>query len=290
MDEGVETARAVVESFADMQAPAAPMAQTSDHAYGPAAEHQLRIHRPSLEPGLPVVVYLHGGGFVGGSLTVADEVVRDLARRTGAIVVSATYRRTPEHRFPSAHDDALAALRWVHEHIGEHGGDPTRIALVGDSAGGNLAAATALAATTSVPLTGLVLVYPLVSPTADTPSRQEFARGYVIGLDDLAWFGEQYATAADIGDQRLALDTVEPAELEKLPATLIVTNEMDTLRDEAERFADRLVAAGVDTTTVRSDGLAHGVFWMSLAVARSAEQREAVAGFLAKQLGVTRVD
>ncbi len=282
---GVETARAVVESFTEMQAPPRAMVQTSDHAYGTDPEQRLRIHRPSLVDGLPVVVYLHGGGFVGGSLDVADEVVRDLADRTGAIVASVTYRRAPEHRFPAAHDDAFAALRWVREHIAEHGGDPDRIALAGDSAGGSLAAGTALAAAdAAIPLAGLALVYPLVGAALDTPSRREFARGYVIELDDLAWFGEQYAaSAADISDPRLALDTVDLADLADLPPTLVVTNELDTLRDEAEEFADRLATAGVDTTQVRSSGLAHGVFWMSLAVARSAEQRRAVATFLTKQ-------
>ena len=285
---GVDTAREVVESFAEMQAPAPATAATSEHAYGPDPEQQLRIHRPTLEMGLPVVVYLHGGGFVGGSLAVADEVVRDLAERTGAIVVSVTYRRAPEHRFPAAHDDAFAALRWVREHIAEHGGDPDRIALAGDSAGGNLAAATAFAASAAaIPLAGLALVYPLVGAALDTPSRHEFARGYVIELDDLAWFGEQYVTAAsDVSDPRLALDTIDLADLAALPPTLVVTNEMDPLRDEAEQFADRLAAAGVPTSRVRSSGLGHGVFWMSLAVARCAEQRHSVATFLANRLAI----
>ncbi|WP_200952871.1 MULTISPECIES: alpha/beta hydrolase [unclassified Nocardioides] len=283
---GVETARTVVESFVEMQAPAPAMAHSSDHRYGAHAEQRLRVHRPTDDTGLPVIVYLHGGGFVAGSLEVVDEVAKDLAARTGAVVVAATYRRAPEHRFPAAHDDALAALRWVHHHIAELGGDPDQIGLAGDSAGGNLAAATGLAASTAaIPLAGLALVYPLVDAVLGTPSRQEFDRGYIIELDDLAWFGEQYvASPADISDNRLALNSVPLDDLAQLPPTLIVTNELDTLRDEAEHFAARLREAGTNVTLARSPGLAHGVFWMSLAVSRCAEQQSTVASFLNDRL------
>ncbi|MFI7067463.1 alpha/beta hydrolase fold domain-containing protein [Kribbella sp. NPDC050124] len=283
---GVDAGRGVVESFVEMQTPAAEIAHHSEHAYGPDPEQRLRIYRPSLDTNLPVVVHLHGGGFVLGSLAVVDEVARDLACRTGAVVVSGTYRRAPEHRFPAAHDDALAILQWVRENIAEHGGDPDRIALIGDSAGGNLAAATALAASAAaIPISALALIYPLIGLAIDTPSRRDYARGYVIEFDDVAWLGEQYAASeTDVTDPRLALDRVELSGLAGLPPTLLVTNEFDTLRDEAEVFAERLKAAGVDTTLVRSPGLAHGVFWLSLAVARCAEQREVVSGFLATRL------
>jgi len=280
---GVEGTRAVVDSFVDMQAPAKDVASVSEHSYGDDPEHKLRIYTPQADGTLPVLVYLHGGGFVGGGLDVADEPVRDLAVRTGAIVVSATYRRAPEHKFPAAHDDAYAALRWTVDNIAEHGGDPARIGLAGDSAGGTLAAGAALEAVKDgLDLSALLLVYPLVNATIETTSRAEFATGYVIELDDLAWFGEQYVAGPDeINDPRLSLDT---ADLAGLPPTLVITNECDALRDEAELLAERMRQAGVDASSQRFDGLAHGGFWTSLAVARCDDQRQAAADFLVAQL------
>jgi acetyl esterase/lipase len=280
---GVEGARAVVDSFVDMQAPAREVAVVSEHAYGDDPEQRLRIYTPYADGPLPVLVHLHGGGFVGGGLDVADEVVRDLAVRTGAIVVSATYRRAPEHKFPAAHDDAYAALRWTVDNIAGHGGDPARVGLAGDSAGANLAVGTALQAVRDgIDLAALLAVYPLVNATIETASRAEYATGYVIELDDLAWFGEQYVVAPeDVFDPRLALDT---ADLAGLPPTLVITNECDTLRDEAELLAERMRAAGVDVDAQRFDGLAHGGFWTSLAVARCNDQRQAAADFLVARL------
>ncbi|QIX27760.1 alpha/beta hydrolase fold domain-containing protein [Nocardioides sp. JQ2195] len=281
---GVDAARATVDSFVDMQAPKKEVASVTEASYGGDPEQRVRIYRPDEDAAeKPVLVYFHGGGFVAGSLEVADEPARDLALRTGAIVVSATYRRPPEHKFPAAHDDASAALQWVVEHVSEHGGDPHRIALAGDSAGANLAAWAAVrAAQVGTHVSSLALVYPLVNATIDTPSRREFATDHIIELDDLAWFGEQYvASADDVTDPRLALDT---ADLSGLPPTLVLTNECDTLRDEAELLADRIREAGVEARTIRYDGLAHGVFWMSLAVARGNDQREDVAEFLVEQL------
>ncbi|WP_082563777.1 MULTISPECIES: flavin-containing monooxygenase [unclassified Nocardioides] len=281
---GVEGTRAVVESFVEMQAPKKEVARVVEASYGEHADQRVRIYTPESDGHeKPVLVYLHGGGFVGGSLDVADEPARDLAVRTGAMVVSATYRRAPEHRFPAAHDDAYAALLWTAENIASHGGDARRIALAGDSAGGTLAAAAALRAAKDGPeLSGLVLVYPLVNASIETASRQEFATDHIIGLDDLAWFGEQYVGSPDdLADPRLALDT---ADLSGLPPTLVITNECDTLRDEAELLAAKIAESGVDTRVVRFDGLAHGVFWMSLAVARCNDQRAAAADFLVRQL------
>lgn len=285
---GVDATRGVVESFVDMQQDPKEVVSVSEHSYGDDPEQRLRIYTPIEGSSLPVLVYLHGGGFVGGSLEVVDEPVRDLAVRTGSIVVSATYRRAPHHRFPAAHDDAIAALRWTFKHIGEHGGDPNRIALAGDSAGGNLAVGAALEAVKQgLDLVALLLVYPLVSAAIETESRREFAEGYVITLDDLAWFGEQYvASPADITDPRLA---PESTDLSGLPPTLIITNECDPLRDEAELLAEKMREFGVNASHIRFDGLAHGAFWMSLAVFRCSEQRAAAAEFVARHFATDRV-
>lgn len=284
---GVEVSRAVVGSFVDMQLPPKEVADVTELAYGADPSQKLRVYRPTLEEGLPVLVYVHGGGFVGGDLDVADEPARDLALRTGAVVVSATYRRAPEHKFPAAHDDADAALRWTVANVAEHGGDPGNIALAGDSAGGTLAASAALnAVRDGIDLAALLLIYPLVNATIQTSSREEFASGYVIELDDLAWFGEQYAAAPEnVLDPRLALDT---ANLVGLPPTLVLTNECDTLRDEGELLAARMREAGVDASHIRFDGLAHGVFWTSLAVARCHDQRQAASDFLVSNLAAVK--
>lgn len=282
-DAGVDGTRAAVESFAQMQAPKPEVGRVVDAAYGTEADQKLRIFVPEGEGPFPVVVYVHGGGFVGGSLEVVDEVSRDLARRSGVIVVSPTYRRAPEAKFPAAHDDVYAALQWVAQNIAAYGGDPSRLAVAGDSAGGLLAAATAVRTKEDGPeLSAMLLVYPLINPVADTESRREFADGYVITLEDLQWFGAQYLNSGEeVSDPRLAVDT---ADLTGLPPTLVITNECDTLRDEAEQFAEKLIAAGVETSVQRFDGLAHGVFWMSGAVPRCKEQRVAAADFLRTRL------
>lgn len=282
-DAGVDGSRAAVESFTAMQQPAPAMARCEELAYGADAEQKLRINVPHGEGRRPVVLYLHGGGFVAGSLDVADEPAKDLADRTGTIVVSASYRRAPEHKFPAAHDDAYAALAWVRDHIAEFGGDPERIVLAGDSAGGNLAAAAAVrAAEDGVALDGLLLIYPLVSPVADTPSRLEYAAGYVIEQADLEWFGAQYLVSPDqVADPRLALDR---ADLSGLPPTLILTNEFDTMRDEGEQLAGLIEAAGGEAEAIRFPGLAHGAFWMSAAVFRAEEYRAAAADFVTERV------
>lgn len=133
-----------------------------------------------------------------------------------------------------------------------------------------------------IDLSALLLIYPLVNATIETASRTEYEKGFVIELDDLAWFGEQYASGPeDVTDHRLALDT---ADLAGLPPTLVITNECDTLRDEGELLADKMLEAGVDAKSQRFDGLAHGVFWTSLAVARCNDQRQAAADFLVAKL------
>ena len=199
--------------------------------------------------------------------------------------MSVAYRRAPEHKFPAATDDTAAALCWVADHIDEHGGDPRRMAVMGDSAGGNLAAVAAQRARDEggPRLAAQVLVYPVVDPTAQLASRTEFGEGYVIGARDIDWFWQQYLrTPADAQNPLAA--PAKAATLAGLPPALVLSTEYEVSRDEAEAYAEQLAAAGVETEAVRFDGLIHGVYWMSGAVPRSRELHDTVVAFLAKQL------
>lgn len=270
-----------------LQKPPQDVASVADAAYGAAPEQAMRIYTPvgGTAP-RPVLVHYHGGGFVTGDLDSIDEPSRALANDLGAVVVATTYRRAPESTFPAAHEDARAALAWVSANIGGHGGDPARIALLGDSAGANLAASVAVQARDAggPPLRALALLYPLVSPLLDTPSRREFAEsGYMIDGPSMAYFGAMYTPdPQQAADPRISLDRT--ASLAGLPSTLVVSNEYDMLRDEAEDFAASLAQAGVEVTARRFDGLVHIVYWMSGAVPRQAEMHRAVVDFLTPRL------
>ena len=202
---GVAATRAVVETFTGLQRPAPAVARVIDGTYpGPVGAQPLRIYIPEGEGPLPIVVYFHGGGFVAGGLPVVDEPARALANDVGAIVVAAGYRLAPEHKFPAATDDTFAALRWVADHAGDFGGDPARIAVMGDSAGGSLAAVAAQRARDGggPRLVAQVLVYPVVDPTARLASRELFGEGYVITAAGLDWFWEQYLGSPARGRDR----------------------------------------------------------------------------------------
>ncbi|GAA0673046.1 alpha/beta hydrolase [Streptomyces thermocarboxydovorans] len=281
---GLEPTRQVIETFVQLQKPPEDVAEVIDARYGDHPEQAVRLYVPEGDGPFPVVVYFHGGGFVGGGLDVVEEPCRALANDTGALVVAATYRRAPEARFPAATDDTFAALRWSFASVAEHRGDPERIAVMGDSAGGYLAAVAAVRARDAgLPaLRAQVLVYPLIDPVADTapqgvrrglrhpPRRPEVVRRTVHRL------------AGAVTDPWLAVNRTP--SLENLPPALILTNEYDTLRDEAEDYGRRLAAAGVETTVSRFDGMVHGVYWMSAAIPRQKEYRDAISAFLKDRL------
>ncbi|PBC49858.1 esterase [Rhodococcus sp. ACS1] len=278
----VEEVRAVVATFTGLQAPPEPVARVVDaHYESGGAQIALRVYIPEGQAPHPVVLYFHGGGFVAGDLDVVDEPARAVANGAGAIVVAATYRRAPEHRFPAAADDAAAALQWVAANVGTYGGDPGNVVVMGDSAGGNLAAVTALRARDEdgPRLRGQVLIYPVIDPNAEFPSRREFAEGYVIGAGDLDWFWGNYLSSPEDATHPYAVPS-RAASLEGLPPALVLTTENEVARDEAEAYAGALRQAGVDTEAIRFDGLLHGAFWMSGAVPRSSEMRSAVVEFV----------
>jgi acetyl esterase len=282
----VAEARQVVETFTGLQAPPQDVAQMIEATYpGPGGDRELRIYIPDAPAPLPVVVYFHGGGFIAGGLSVADEPSRALANDAKAIVVTASYRLAPEHRFPAATDDTFAALKWTEENISAYGGDVSRMAVMGDSAGGNLAAVAALRARDAggPALKAQVLIHPVIDTTADLPSRTECGEGYVITAAGLDYFWDQYLPSRADAENPLASPSKATSH-RGLPPALVLSTEYEVSRDEAEAYGRQLAAAGVDAEVIRYDGLVHGVYWMSGAVPRSKELHEDIVRFLNKKL------
>ncbi len=204
---------------------------------------------------LPVLVWLHGGGWVIGSADQALPVARDLAAAAHCLVVDVDYRLAPEDRFPAALDDAMAVTGWVLERAGELGGDRSRVAVGGDSAGGNLAAVVAQR------LGGLacqVLVYPVTDATWSQPSIGELGDGYLLTADMLRWFGDHYLGGADPTDPGVSPLRADGSALTDACPALVLTAEYDPLRDEGEAYAERLREAGVPTVAHRYEGQLHG--------------------------------
>lgn len=281
----VEEVRGAVESFTGLQAKPRAVARVIDAMYlGSGGKQGLKLYIPEASAPLPVVIYFHGGGFVAGGLSVADEPCRALANDVGAIVVAASYRLAPEHKFPAAADDAFAALKWVAANIRQYGGDDSRIAVMGDSAGGNLATVAALRARDGggPRIRAQVLIYPVIDAMAELPSRAEFKNGYLLTAAGLDWFWDQYLASPDDAKNPLASPS-KAASLAGLPPALVLSTEYEVARDEAEAYGKQLADAGVDTQVIRFDGLIHGVYWMSGAVPRSKELHEAIVKFLVKQ-------
>ncbi|TDD22988.1 alpha/beta hydrolase [Nonomuraea diastatica] len=243
----------------------------------------IRIYRADPGDGpLPVVVYFHGGGWVLGSVKRNDALGRDLAIRTGAVVVSVDYRLAPEHAFPAAADDAWTVVRDIFARPAFYQSNG-RVAVVGDSAGGNLAAVAAWQARDAgLRLAHQVLVYPVLDVAMETPSYTEFAKGFGLEAGEMAWFARQYAPDADPADPRLSpLRLPDVAGL--APAT-IVTAEYDVLRDEAESYAQRLKQAGVPVELHRFDGAVHNFFGLPGLFDHAGEARDHIAGRLREAL------
>jgi len=253
-----------------------PVAEVVDRSLpGPAGAIPIRVYRPQSAQPLPALVYFFGGGWVLGSLDTADGVCRRLANSTPCAVVAVSYRHAPEHRFPAAVEDCDAATRWVAEHGAELGVDPRRLAVGGVSAGGNLAAACAqLAHGRGAPSLRLqFLVYPPLDYRADTPSMRETVDPVFFDRDDLAWCWAHYLARDSDGESPLA-SPLRASNVGGLPPTLVITAELDPLRDEGELYAARLAAAGVPTELVRFDGMVHGFYSMN-GVLGAAEQAQA---------------
>lgn len=225
---------------------------------GPEGDVPVRLYATSHVPGLPVIVFCHGGGWVLSSVDGHDTLARRIAVRTGMMVVSVDYRLAPEHPFPAPHDDCWAATAWLAEHAADWGGDPGRLAVCGDSAGGNLAAGVALRARDEgIDLRLQALIYPCIDDRQDDyPSMTKNAHGYFLTAADMAWFWDHFVPAQHRVDARAV--PARATDLTGVAPAIVMTAEYDPLRDEGERYADRLLDAGVPVEVVRYHGVVHG--------------------------------
>jgi acetyl esterase len=249
-------------------------------ADGPSAQVALRILRPPhAQAPLPVIVYIHGAGWVFGSMQTHDRLMRELAIGAGAAVVFPEYRLSPEAKYPTALEECYSAVQWVAEHGEEHGMDPERLAVAGDSVGGNMAAAvTLLSRERGGPVISLqLLFYPATDAAFDTASYHQFAEGYHLHRDAMMWFWDQYTTNPGERNEITASPLRASIEqLKGLPPALVITAEADVLRDEGEAYANKLREAGVRVTAVRFQGTIHD-FVMLNALATTAAARGATA-------------
>jgi acetyl esterase len=225
---------------------------------GPAGPLALRTYRPSAAVGLPAVVFLHGGGWVLCDLESHDGFCRSLANAIGALVISVDYRRAPEDPYPAAVEDAFAVLRWTVAHAAELDLDPGRLVVMGDSAGGNLAASVAqMTRDRSGPrLAAQVLLYPVLDHDLERDSYRRFGEGFYLTRNAMAWYWDQYAPDSRRDEPYAA--PLRSADLGGLAPAVVVVGECDPLRDEGLAYAERLTAAGVPTTTLDVAGGFHG--------------------------------
>jgi acetyl esterase len=242
-----------------------PVHEVTDRTFpGPDGELPVRIYRPNRDGPLATLVYFFGGGWTLGSIETSDGVCRALANATGCLVVTPGYRLAPEHPFPAAVHDCFAATAWVAANADELGADPSRIAVGGDSAGGNLAAATTLLARDrgGPELAAQLLVYPNTCYHADTESLRDNDDRWLFNRHSVDWYWRNYLSTPSDGLDPL-VSPLLARELAGLPPALVITAEYDPLRDEGERYAERLRSAGVAMELTRYDGMAHGFFTMS---------------------------
>jgi acetyl esterase len=286
--------RAVIDAAEEVEVPAAPsvaelraahereapalsgagpqLASVGDLAIpGPHGWLPMRAYAPVSGAALPVVAYLHGGGWTVGSIASFDAVARRLAVASGALVVSVGYRLAPEHPFPVPVDETVAALRWLADNAAQIGGDGARLAVAGDSAGANLAAVAArrLRDEGGPPLRMQALVYPVCDAALDTWSARRFATGYGFTAAAMRRFWDLYLDGADGSDPDAS--PLRAAELAGLPPAFVATAAADVLRDEGEAYGAALRAAGVRATVRRYPGTVHG-FWRWLACSKASHR------------------
>jgi len=250
-------------------APVKPPESEDRSVPGPSGPIPIRIYRPigdepaTLPQPLPVVVFFHGGGWVIGSIETHEPLCQQLAVQVPAVVVSVEYRLAPEHPFPAGLKDAMAAVVWVAEHAVDIGVDAARLAVAGDSAGGNISTVVSRWARDSggPPIAFQLLIYPEIELAGTYPSQRENGHGYLLTTEMNEWFIGHY-----LGEQDRRNPDASPIyadDLSRLPPAFVITAEYDPLRDEGEAYAKRLIDAGVDARFVRYDGMIHGFAQMN---------------------------
>jgi acetyl esterase len=267
--------------------PVEDVARIDDHRAGvPGGEITIRCYRPRDTDGLPVLVFFHGGGWVIGDLDTHDGICRALANAADCAVASVDYRLAPEHKYPVAADDAFAATRWIAQNGRRLGVDGQRLAVGGDSAGGNLAAVVSLMAREhgGPSIRFHLMVYPVTHHSFDTPSYRECAEGYLLTRSAMQWFWNHYLRGPDDGRQGYASPLLAK-DLSGLPPALVITAGYDPLRDEGEAYATRLREAGVSVTLTRYPGMIHGFWRMLNFVDQARVARDEAAAALRKALG-----
>jgi acetyl esterase len=259
-----EVARTMYKALLALETPE-EVARVDDRVVPGAVEVPIRVYTPAEAVGgdAPLLLWFHGGGWVIGDLDTADPTARALANRSGAVVVSVDYRLAPEHTAPAALDDAFVALTWAVENAELLGADASRVAVGGDSAGGNLAAALCQRVRDEFgpEIDFQLLVYPVVDCTLSHPSMDENAEGYFLTKDSMVWFVGHYLGGIDAKDP--AVSPLHCDDLAGLPPAMVITAEFDPLRDEGEAYAEAMREAGVAVEAVRFDGQIHGFFAMT---------------------------
>jgi acetyl esterase len=237
-----------------------PVNTTQDREIpGPLGTIPIRIYTPAGQGPFPVLVFFHGGGWVIGNLDTHDAMCRSLTRSAGCVTVSVDYRLAPEHKYPAARDDCYTATKWVADNARSLNGDPERLAVGGDSAGGSLAAVVTLMARDQggPHLVYQLLIYPVTNYyNPGTASYQENAAGYFLTRDDMIWFWNHYVSSEEEARHPYA-SPLQAENLHSLPPALVITAEFDPLRDEGERYAARLQEAGVSVVSIRYPGQMH---------------------------------
>lgn len=275
----VAESRASQYEWVSYMGPPQPVASVENRfIQGLTAELPVRVYRPDVEGALPALVAFHGGCWIVGNIDLADRPFRAIANATGSVVVAVNYQKAPEHPFPVPLDDCFAGWAWTVEHAGELGIDPTRIGVVGDSAGGNLAAAVCLRAQAErMPGPAVqVLIYPAVDWAMDTPSARDMSEGYGLTTADMAWSWEQYVPDARLRGEPY-VSPLRARSLAGLPPAVVVTAGFDVLRDEGVAYADRLLADGVPVHHHHYPGTIHGFLWMMDAIDECSEMLNDVA-------------
>jgi acetyl esterase len=264
---------------ATLHGPPVPVAAAADRTIpGPAGDLRVRVYTPYGEPPFPIVVWFHGGGWVVGTLDTFDPICRALAAAVPAVVVAVDYRLAPEHRFPAAVEDCYAATLWASRNAAALGGAQQRLAVAGDSAGGNLAAVVALGARDrgGPAIAFQLLICPVMDAAMDTASYREKADGYYLTAAGMRWYWDHYLGGADGAAPDAS--PLRAAFLGGLPPALVITAEHDPLRDEGEAYAARLRDAGVPAAVSRYPGVVHGFYrWRAVTPAADAAIQEAAA-------------